>query len=208
MDKYARPAFLCYFSLVMSSLRSPAFSTGVWHSRGDPAGPYSRDFGEENRSAYEAQPPSVRILLAHILCCSFAMNPMHTDDKMLKSLLKTSAHTVWMVYSGTCKSATCRCKLFFMPHTWAIRSTGLLPVGFHIHTYRIVIAGTISSGLFLVRIMLLQHCCYNARVGPLGALLAYAFIGIIAYSTLISPVTDFTLTSGTFPHFAPRWVDH
>lgn len=48
-----------------------------------------------------------------------------------------------------------------------------------------------------------------SQAGPLGALLAYMFIGSIAYSTLLSvgEMTAFAPISGTFPHFAARWVD-
>ncbi|KIO17672.1 hypothetical protein M407DRAFT_12255 [Tulasnella calospora MUT 4182] len=71
------------------------------------------------------------------------------------------------------------------------------------HVQMIAIAGTIGTGLFLGSGKAL------ARAGPLGALLAYAFIGSVAYSSLCSvgEMTCFAPISGTFPHFAARWVD-
>ena len=71
------------------------------------------------------------------------------------------------------------------------------------YSSRIAIAGTIGTGLFLGS----GHAI--ARAGPLGALLAYSFIGSIAYSTLVSvgEMTAFAPVSGTFPHFSARWVD-
>lgn len=68
---------------------------------------------------------------------------------------------------------------------------------------RIAIAGTIGTGLFLGS----GHAI--ARAGPVGALLAYVFIGSITYSTLIAigEMTAFAPVSGSFPHFAARWVD-
>ncbi|EIN06222.1 general APC amino acid permease [Punctularia strigosozonata HHB-11173 SS5] len=48
-----------------------------------------------------------------------------------------------------------------------------------------------------------------AGAGPLGALLAYALVGTTAYSTLCSlgEMTSHAPVSGTFPHYAARWVD-
>ncbi|KAG8959749.1 hypothetical protein FRC03_007525 [Tulasnella sp. 419] len=71
------------------------------------------------------------------------------------------------------------------------------------HVQMIAIAGTIGTGLFLGSGKAL------ARAGPLGALMAYAFIGSVAYSSLCSvgEMTCFAPISGTFPHFAARWVD-
>ncbi|KAG8946074.1 hypothetical protein FRC04_012052 [Tulasnella sp. 424] len=71
------------------------------------------------------------------------------------------------------------------------------------HVQMIAIAGTIGTGLFLGSGKAL------ARAGPLGALLAYAFIGSVAYSSLcaVGEMTCFAPISGTFPHFAARWVD-
>jgi amino acid transporter len=45
--------------------------------------------------------------------------------------------------------------------------------------------------------------------GPLGALIAYALVGTVAYSSLcaIGEMTTWAPISGTFPHFAARWVD-
>ncbi|KDQ19092.1 hypothetical protein BOTBODRAFT_103181 [Botryobasidium botryosum FD-172 SS1] len=71
------------------------------------------------------------------------------------------------------------------------------------HVQMIAIAGTIGTGLFLGSGKALQ------RAGPLGALLAYIFIGSIAYATLCSvgEMTSFAPISGSFPHYAARWVD-
>ncbi|KAG8861497.1 hypothetical protein FRB96_002946 [Tulasnella sp. 330] len=71
------------------------------------------------------------------------------------------------------------------------------------HVQMIAIAGTIGTGLFLGSGKALE------RAGPLGALMAYAFIGSVAYSSLCSvgEMTCFAPISGTFPHFAARWVD-
>ncbi|KAF8273091.1 general amino acid permease 1 [Lactarius quietus] len=64
------------------------------------------------------------------------------------------------------------------------------------------IAGTIGTGLFLGSGSALQGA------GPLGALLAYLLVGTVAYSTLCSvgEMTALAPISGTFPHFAARWV--
>ena len=45
--------------------------------------------------------------------------------------------------------------------------------------------------------------------GPLGALIAYILVGTVAYSSLcaIGEMTSHAPISGTFPHFAARWVD-
>ncbi|KAF8324365.1 general amino acid permease 1 [Cantharellus anzutake] len=71
------------------------------------------------------------------------------------------------------------------------------------HVQMIAIAGTIGTGLFLGSGKAIE------RAGPLGALLAYLFIGSISYSTLCSlgEMTSFAPISGSFPHFAARWVD-
>ncbi|KIL65245.1 hypothetical protein M378DRAFT_535075 [Amanita muscaria Koide BX008] len=52
----------------------------------------------------------------------------------------------------------------------------------------IAIAGTIGTGLFL---------------GPLGALIAYALVGTVAYSTVCSvgETTTWAPVPGAFPHF-------
>ncbi|KAM6495241.1 general APC amino acid permease [Amanita muscaria] len=68
---------------------------------------------------------------------------------------------------------------------------------------KIAIAGTIGTGLFLGSGSAL------AAAGPLGALIAYALVGTVAYSTVCSvgEMTTWAPVSGTFPHFAARWVD-
>ncbi|KAI9507038.1 general amino acid permease 1 [Russula earlei] len=64
------------------------------------------------------------------------------------------------------------------------------------------IAGTIGTGLFLGSGSALRGA------GPLGALLAYILVGTVAYSSLcsIGEMTALAPISGTFPHFAARWV--
>ncbi|KAI0050990.1 general APC amino acid permease [Auriscalpium vulgare] len=71
------------------------------------------------------------------------------------------------------------------------------------HVQMIAIAGTIGTGLFLGSGSALQGA------GPLGALIAYALVGTVAYSSLcsIGEMTSLAPISGTFPHFAARWVD-
>ncbi|KAI0269710.1 amino acid permease-domain-containing protein [Russula aff. rugulosa BPL654] len=66
----------------------------------------------------------------------------------------------------------------------------------------IAIAGTIGTGLFLGSGSALRGA------GPLGALLAYALVGTVAYSSLCSlgEMTSLAPISGTFPYFAARWV--
>jgi len=70
------------------------------------------------------------------------------------------------------------------------------------HVQMIAIAGTIGTGLFLGSGSALRGA------GPLGALLAYALVGTVAYSSLcsIGEMTALAPISGTFPHFAARWV--
>ncbi|KAI6164530.1 general APC amino acid permease [Pisolithus thermaeus] len=65
------------------------------------------------------------------------------------------------------------------------------------------IAGTLGTGLFLGSGKALSGA------GPLGALIAYALVGTVAYSSLcsIGEMTSHAPISGTFPHFAARWVD-
>ncbi|KAI0322783.1 general amino acid permease 1 [Amylostereum chailletii] len=65
------------------------------------------------------------------------------------------------------------------------------------------IAGTIGTGLFLGSGSALSGA------GPLGALLAYMLVGTVAYASLcsIGEMTSLAPISGTFPHFAARWVD-
>ncbi|RDX54144.1 general amino acid permease 1 [Polyporus arcularius HHB13444] len=71
------------------------------------------------------------------------------------------------------------------------------------HVQMIAIAGTLGTGLFLGSGLALQ------AAGPLGALIAYAFVGTTAYASLcaIGEMTSHAPISGTFPHFASRWVD-
>ncbi|OCH96295.1 general amino acid permease 1 [Obba rivulosa] len=71
------------------------------------------------------------------------------------------------------------------------------------HVQMIAIAGTLGTGLFLGSGEAL------AGAGPLGALLAYMLVGTTAYSALccLGEMTSFAPISGTFPHFAGRWVD-
>ncbi|KAI6097683.1 general APC amino acid permease [Pisolithus croceorrhizus] len=71
------------------------------------------------------------------------------------------------------------------------------------HVQMIAIAGTLGTGLFLGSGKALSGA------GPLGALIAYALVGTVAYSSLcsIGEMTSHAPISGTFPHFAARWVD-
>lgn len=71
------------------------------------------------------------------------------------------------------------------------------------HIQMIAIAGTIGTGLFFASGQALSIA------GPLGALLAYALVGSVAYASLCSfcEMTTWAPISGTFPHFAERWVD-
>ncbi|PIL24827.1 transporter [Ganoderma sinense ZZ0214-1] len=71
------------------------------------------------------------------------------------------------------------------------------------HVQMIAIAGTLGTGLFLGSGFSL------GAAGPLGALIAYAFVGTTAYASLcaVGEMTAHAPVSGTFPHFAARWVD-
>ncbi|KIM29391.1 hypothetical protein M408DRAFT_112567 [Serendipita vermifera MAFF 305830] len=71
------------------------------------------------------------------------------------------------------------------------------------HAQMIAIAGTIGTGLLLGSGRALQGA------GPVGALLAYAHVGTVAYATLaaVGEMTSFAPVSGTFPHFCSRFVD-
>lgn len=65
------------------------------------------------------------------------------------------------------------------------------------------IAGTIGTGLFLGSGKAL------AGAGPVGALVAYGLVCSVAYSSLcaMGEMSTHAPISGTFPHFAARWVD-
>ncbi|TFL02280.1 general amino acid permease 1 [Pterulicium gracile] len=71
------------------------------------------------------------------------------------------------------------------------------------HVQMIAIAGTIGTGLFLGSGGAL------AAAGPAGTLIAYILVGSVAYSSLcaVGEMTTHAPISGTFPHFAARWVD-
>ncbi|OBZ74157.1 Arginine permease [Grifola frondosa] len=71
------------------------------------------------------------------------------------------------------------------------------------HVQMIAIAGTLGTGLFLGSGHALQ------AAGPLGALIAYGLVGTAAYASLcaVGEMTSHAPISGTFPHFAARWVD-
>lgn len=60
-----------------------------------------------------------------------------------------------------------------------------------------------GTGLFLGS----GHVIQGA--GPLGALIAYGLVGTIAYGTICSlaEMASFAPISGSFPHYAARWVD-
>ncbi|KAJ8598043.1 general amino acid permease 1 [Rhizopogon salebrosus TDB-379] len=70
----------------------------------------------------------------------------------------------------------------------------------HVQMY---IAGTLGTGLFLGSGEAIN------TAGPLGALIAFALVGSVAYASLCSlgEMTSLAPISGTFPHFASRWVD-
>ncbi|KAG8905039.1 hypothetical protein FRB99_000775 [Tulasnella sp. 403] len=71
------------------------------------------------------------------------------------------------------------------------------------HVQMIAIAGTVGTGLFLGSGKAAES------VGPSGTLIAYVLIGSVAYSSLCSlgEMTCFAPVSGTFLHYATRWVD-
>ncbi|KIY63201.1 general amino acid permease 1 [Cylindrobasidium torrendii FP15055 ss-10] len=71
------------------------------------------------------------------------------------------------------------------------------------HVQMIAIAGTIGTGIFLGSGGALS------TAGPLGALIAYALVGTVAYASLCSvgEMATWAPVSGSFPHFAARWVD-
>ncbi|KIJ91822.1 hypothetical protein K443DRAFT_14081 [Laccaria amethystina LaAM-08-1] len=72
-----------------------------------------------------------------------------------------------------------------------------------IHSPSSRVAGTIGTGLFLGSGRAL------GGAGPLGALIAYVFVGTVAYASFSSlfEMTTWAPISGSFPHFAERWVD-
>ncbi|KAG1733108.1 amino acid permease/ SLC12A domain-containing protein [Suillus lakei] len=65
------------------------------------------------------------------------------------------------------------------------------------------IAGVLGTGLFLGTGEAIR------TAGPLGALIAFALVGSVAYASLCSlgEMTSLAPISGSFPHFASRWVD-
>ncbi|KAI6116793.1 general APC amino acid permease, partial [Pisolithus croceorrhizus] len=65
------------------------------------------------------------------------------------------------------------------------------------------VAGTVGTALFLGSGQALSGG------GPLGALLAYAFVGSVAYASLCSvgEMTSLAPVAGSFAHYAHRWVD-
>lgn len=67
----------------------------------------------------------------------------------------------------------------------------------------IAVAGTVGTGLFLGSGQALSGS------GPVGALLAYAFVGSVAYASLCSvgEMTSLAPVAGSFAHYAHRWVD-
>ncbi|KAG2747537.1 hypothetical protein P692DRAFT_20806136 [Suillus brevipes Sb2] len=71
------------------------------------------------------------------------------------------------------------------------------------HIQMIAIAGTLGTGLFLGTGEAIR------TAGPLGALISFALVGSVAYSSLCSlgEMTSLAPISGSFPHFASRWVD-
>ncbi|KZV64670.1 general amino acid permease 1 [Peniophora sp. CONT] len=71
------------------------------------------------------------------------------------------------------------------------------------HVQMIAIAGTLGTGLFL------GSGGAISGAGPAGALISYLIVGTVAYATLCSvgEMTSLAPISGTFPHFAARWVD-
>ncbi|KAF9454452.1 hypothetical protein P691DRAFT_692680 [Macrolepiota fuliginosa MF-IS2] len=71
------------------------------------------------------------------------------------------------------------------------------------HIQMIAIAGTIGTGLFLGSGNVLR------KAGPLGALVAYILVGTVTYSSLcaVGEMAAWAPISGTFPHYAGRWVD-
>ena len=75
----------------------------------------------------------------------------------------------------------------------------------HIHLQKLIhlSGGTIGTGLFI------GSGESVARAGPVGALLAYAFIGSIVYSVMVclAEMATFIPVSGAFCQYAARFVD-
>jgi lysine-specific permease len=69
------------------------------------------------------------------------------------------------------------------------------------HLEMIAIGGAIGSGLFIGSGKVIQEA------GPIGALLAYIFAGIIVYFVVTSMGELCVLYSGSFPSYASRFVD-
>ncbi|KAH7105903.1 general APC amino acid permease [Auriculariales sp. MPI-PUGE-AT-0066] len=71
------------------------------------------------------------------------------------------------------------------------------------HVQMIAIAGTIGTGLFLGSGSALR------QAGPAGALIGYLIVGTVAYSSLcaVGELTSHGPISGSFPHYAARFVD-
>ncbi|KAF8271957.1 general amino acid permease 1 [Lactarius quietus] len=72
-----------------------------------------------------------------------------------------------------------------------------------VHAQMFAIAGVIGTGLFLGLGQLL------ATTGPLGVLLVFLLVGSVAYASIVS-VTEMAVLapiSGSFSHYAARWVD-
>ncbi|KAG1871886.1 amino acid permease/ SLC12A domain-containing protein [Suillus tomentosus] len=86
-------------------------------------------------------------------------------------------------------------------HIQICKSLNVLPLNLFDHFPKI--AGTLGTGLFLGT----GGAIHTA--GPLGALIAFALVGSVAYSSLCSlgEMTSLAPISGSFPHFASRWVD-
>ncbi|EIM81765.1 general amino acid permease 1 [Stereum hirsutum FP-91666 SS1] len=71
------------------------------------------------------------------------------------------------------------------------------------HIQMFAIASVVGTGLFLGLGSTLSY------TGPLGLLLVFLHVGTVAFCSLasISEMTAFAPVSGTFSHFAARWVD-
>lgn len=71
------------------------------------------------------------------------------------------------------------------------------------HLQFVAIGGTIGTGIFIA------SGASIATAGPVGALLAYAFIGTLVYSVMLSlaELATFLPISGAFTRYAARFVD-